>query len=257
MKTHYWVLVFLCIINFIMACSLNSVTEPLQYKSALFLYFLSNLASFVERYVSYKDAEQRVEKIISEICFGISTLVILIYIMDLVNCIEIAFQEDNGLYHVLIQGAENSLIAFDSFEITEYIVILALVIPISYILFCVIANLRESKYTMESIKQIVVINKWKVGVISAIALVSGIVSRWVCNYRYQRKYEGYGSPQYLKYFLFFFGVVFVLGMVILIKFNKDILEHKQLEKKETIYESKNNLLKHRHATNRKKTKTHD
>ena len=46
-----------------MACSLNSVTEPLQYMSVLFLYFLSNLASFVERYVSYNDMKQDAEKI--------------------------------------------------------------------------------------------------------------------------------------------------------------------------------------------------
>lgn len=257
MKTHYRVLVFLCVINFIMACSLNSVTEPLQYMSTLFLYFLSNFASFVERYVSYKDEEQRVEEIISGICITISALAILIYIMDLVNCIEIAFQEDNGLYHVLMQGAENSLITFDSFEITEFIVILALVMPASYILFCVIANLRDSKYTMKSIKQIVVNNKWEVIVVSVIALVFGMASRWVCNYRYQRKYEGYGSPQYLKYFLVFSGVAFILGMIILIKCNKDILEHEQLEKKEAIYESKSNLPQHRYATNRKETKTHD
>lgn len=257
MKTHYRVLVFLCVINFIMACSLNSVTEPLQYMSTLFLYFLSNFASFVERYVSYKDEEQRVEEIISGICITISALAILIYIMDLVNCIEIAFQEDNGLYHVLMQGAENSLITFDSFEITEFIVILALVMPASYILFCVIANLRDSKYTMKSIKQIVVNNKWEVIVVSVIALVFGMASRWVCNYRYQRKYEGYGSPQYLKYFLAFSGVAFILGMIILIKCNKDILEHEQLEKKEAIYESKSNLPQHRYATNRKETKTHD
>ncbi len=243
MKTHYGVLIFLCIINFIMACSLNSVTEPLQYMSVLFLYFLSNLASFVERFVSYNDAKQHAEKIISAICIGISALVILIYVMDLLNCIKIEFQETNGLYHVLMQGAENSLVTFESFEITEYIVILALFMPASYILFCVIANLRESKYTMESIKQIIVNNKWKVGVIFAIAVVSGIISRGVCNYRYQRKYEGYGSPQYLKYFLAFFGVVFISGMVILIKYNKDILEHDQVEKEgeKTIYESEAHL----------------
>lgn len=62
MKTNYKVLLLTFVINIFMALSLNSFTSPTIYLPMMFLYFLSGLATFLDKIAFYKSVSQEFEK---------------------------------------------------------------------------------------------------------------------------------------------------------------------------------------------------
>lgn len=229
MKTHYGVLLISAVINFIMACSLNSFSDSTLYMPVLFLYFLSNLATFIDKYVTYKDMKQNEEQCVSLICIILSAIMIFIYISDSLNFLEIYFKEECGKYHMLMQGVPNSFYTFNSIDITAFVFIIAVVMPGAYVLLCVASWLRELGYTIEILKNILIKKVWTILNLCGVSVLLGIAGCVYCHYKYQRECEGFGKPQYAKYFAAFFVISLIIEMIILIKRNKDILEKKGQE----------------------------
>ncbi len=239
MKTHYGVLLISAVINFIMACSLNSFSDSTLYMPVLFLYFLSNLATFIDKYVTYKDMKQNEEQCVSLICIILSAIMIFLYISDSLNFLEIYFKEEFGKFHMLMQGVPNSFYTFNSVDITAFVFIIAVVMPAAYVLLCVASWLRELGYTIEILKNILIKKVWTILNLCGVSVLLGITGCVYCHYKYQRECEGFGKPQYVRYFVAIFVISLIIEMIILIKRNKDILEEKVPEDKgnETLNES--------------------
>lgn len=231
MKTHYWVLWLACIINFIMALSLNSFSNSAIYLPALFLYFLSNLSTFIERFVSYRDSNLLMEQGVSFVCCILSGVMVFLYVANSLNFWDIQFKEDCGIYHILIQGVAHSFFTFNSMDITMEIFVAAFIMPAAYVALCVAPYLRNRGYTIKIIRNILVEKIWNVVTLIGISVGIGILSRVVCDYKYKKEYEGYGTPQYSKYFIVFFVVSLFVGLILLIRYNKDTLEKTEQEGK--------------------------
>lgn len=229
MKTHYEVLLISAVINFIMACSLNSFTDSTLYMPVLFLYFLSNLATFIDKYVVYKDMKQNEEQYVSLICIILSAIMIFLYISDSLDFLEIYFKKECGKYHMFMQGVPNSFYTFNSIDITAFVFIIAVIMPAAYILLCVASLLREYGYTVEILKNIFIKKLRTIVLLCFVSGVLGMVGCMYCYYRYQRKFEGFGTPQYAKYFAFAFILSLSVEMFFLIKRNKNIIEQKGME----------------------------
>ena len=211
MKTHYWVLMFNVIINIIMACSLNSFSNSTLYLPVFFLYFLSNLAVFIEKYVSYKDRNQWIEQMISGVCVFLSGAMVFLYISNSIN-------------------------------ITAWVFGIAFIMPIAYGLLIIAAYFREMGYSLEMIGVILLKKKRTIFFLALTSVILGGLGSVHCHFKYIRKCEGYGSPQYFKYFGLIFIISLIFELCILVRCNKGIYEQTVQEKeKERVNESETNI----------------
>lgn len=121
MKTNYWILGFTFIINSFMALSLNSFSSSTMYLPVMFLYFLSNLAAFLDKTSYYKDRELYSERILSFICIVLCLIPVCLYVAYTLGYIEIKFHHFHGTYKILMQGIQNSFFTFNSIDITPLI----------------------------------------------------------------------------------------------------------------------------------------
>ena len=69
MKTNYKILMITFFINLLMALFLNSFSTSSIYLPMIFLYFLSGLASFLDKISFYKSIGLKLEERISTILF--------------------------------------------------------------------------------------------------------------------------------------------------------------------------------------------
>lgn len=231
MKTHYGVLWFNLIISFMMACSLNIYTESDLYLPVFFLYFASNLATFLDKYVTYRDEKLICEQYLSFICILLSAGMVLLYLFHTLGYLEIRFEPVCEEYQMQIRSVSKSFYTFNSDNITNRVFAIAFWIPVTYALLLLLAYLREEGYTLEIFKAIVT-KKWKavIGCILAAGALGGAAVGY-CFYKYKKECEGYGSPQWAKYLVCVFIVTFVVELFFLMKCNKDILERGEAEEK--------------------------
>lgn len=230
MKTHYGVLWFNLIVSIIMAYSLNNFTELNLYLPVFFLYFSSNLAVFFEKYVSYRDMKYTWEQYFSCICIFLSGLMVLLYLFHTLNYLEIYFENVNNKYRMQIRSVPDSFYTFNSKDITNWVFAIALlVIPLTYVFLLIAAYLREEGYTLEILKNIL---KQKIRSVIVCFVISGSLgglSAGYCLKKYEREYEGYGSPQWIKYLVCVFVLSFVIQLFFLVKRNKNIFEQSGTE----------------------------
>lgn len=220
MKTNYGLLLFSFIISVFSLLSLNGFSTSTMYLPALFLYFLSNIAAFIDKFVYYRDLELRAEQWVSLTGFLASIGMICIYISDSLGFAKITFHNVCGTYRMLIQGVPNSFFTFNSVDITYITLIAATCIPIAYLFFCIAAYLREKGFTKDKMKSIICKNKIKTLLISFASIAFGLIGMQYCYYKYQSKYEGFGEPQYLKYFLVFWILfVFIFSFLFFTLYN--------------------------------------
>lgn len=222
MKTNYYILGFTFIINLFMAFSLNTFSTSALYLPALFLYFLSNLAAFIDKYTYYKDLNYIAEKNVSLICFLLSLFMVILYIADSLHYIEFMFHFVNGHYSIIIQSAQDSFFTFNSIDTTLFILASAFFMPFAYLLFCCIAFLREKGFNYSKIKTIIDMHSKKFVAIPIISLLSGCIGDFICYRKYKLCYAGYGNPQYFTYFVFFsIGMGLFSFIILLFFYNTD------------------------------------
>lgn len=209
MKTNYSLLIFNFVISIFMLLSLNSFSTSTMYLPALFLYFSSSIATFIDKYIYYRDLDFFTEKQFSLFCLIVSVAMICTYLSDSLGFVKITFQNVCGTYHMLIQGVPNSFFTFNSINITYPTLFASALLPISYLFFCISAHLREKGFTKDKIKSIVCKNKLKTFLVFIASIVSGLIGMQHCYYKFQHKYEGFGEPQYPKYFIAFW-LLFIL-----------------------------------------------
>ena len=213
MKTNYGLLLFNFVISVFMLFSLNSFSTSEMYLPALFLYFLSNVAAFIDKYIYYKELNYSLEKLASAICFLSSVAMVCLYIFNSLDFIEITFQNSCGTYHMLVQGVPNSFVTFNSINITCLTLIFAVLAPVTYLFFCTTAYLRERGYTLQKIIKIISNHKIKTTLVFVGFIVSGLIGVLICHRKSINVCNGLGEPQYLKYFIsFFFLTVFIFSL---------------------------------------------
>lgn len=237
MKTNYGVLWLNLIISIIMAFSLNNFTELDLYLPVFFLYFASNIAAFFDKYVTYKEMKQVWEECISVGCIVLSAVMVLLYLFHTLNYLEIYFEIIHNEYRMQVRAVPNSFYTFNSKDITMYVFITAIFIPVSYAVLLIAAYLREEGYTLDILKNIVM--KKKRSVICCV-LTSGVLGGLgvcFCLNKYKRKCEGYGSPQWIKYFVIIFIISILFEFFILMKRNKDIFEQKEKKLEDKLREN--------------------
>lgn len=139
----------------------------------------------------------------------VAVVMICIYISDSLGFVKITFQDVIETYHMLIQGVPNSFFTFNSIDITYPTLFASALIPVAYLFFYTSAHLREKGFTKEKIISIILKNKIKTFLVASASIVFGLIGMQHCYYKFQRKYEGFGEPQYEKYFLAFW-IFFVL-----------------------------------------------
>lgn len=215
MKTNYSALIATIIISIFMALSLNSFSSSKLYLSAMFLYFLSGLATFIDKIIFYKYLGYKTEKHVSWICLCICSIIICLYIADSLNYIEIVFKCDDGIYKVLMQGVQKSFFTFNSINITPFIFIFAFTIPIFYLIIFIISCLRDKNITGEFIFATLKNNKLYFIIYLLFSIISGIVGIWICRLKYMHSSHEYGYPQYYKYFLLFFTLSISISYILL------------------------------------------
>lgn len=210
MKTNYKVLIFTFFINIFMALSLNSFTSPALYLPMMFLYFLSGLASFVDKISFYKGTGQKAEEGICWICFFICLLGACFYTADSLDFIEITFQSNCGTYKVLMQGVQNSFFTFNSINVTPLIFFVVFILPFAYPVLCMVSYLREQGLTWKKIRYICKHNILRLFALLFLSVIIGFAGAGVCQLKYIKTSNNYGIPQYHKYFI----VAFILCLFI-------------------------------------------
>lgn len=211
MKTNYKVLIFTFFINIFMAFSLNSFTSPALYLPMMFLYFLSGLASFVDKISFYTGVGQKAERRICWSCFFICLLGACFYTADSLGFIEINFQSNCGTYKVLMQGVQNSFFTFNSINVTPLIFIVVFILPFAYPALCLISYLKEQGLTWEKIVCIYKNNLGKLLGLFFLSLIIGSASAGFCHLKYINTSHNYGTPQYHKYFTVAFILCFCIS----------------------------------------------
>ncbi len=213
MKTNYKILVLTFVINIFMALSLNSFNSPALYLPMMFLYFLSGLASFIDKIAFYIGTAQKTEERISWIGFYICFLGVCLYIANSLGFIEIIFQCNCGTYKVLIQGIQNSFFTFNSINITPVIFSFAFMLPFMYLALCLVSYLREQGLTMGKVISISKHHKIKLVKLLGLSFVLGVIGCVFCYFKYINTPHNHGTPQYHKYFLVAFGLCFVISHI--------------------------------------------
>lgn len=226
---NYMMLMFVAIINFFMAMSLNGFYSTDLFLPALFLYFISNLASFLEKKSSYKRCASHIEQLISSICFYISLFMVCGYLAYELHFINLNFQKANEVYHILIQGIPDSFITFSSLDVTILVIISIWIIPFSSVLLVIIPWLRSRGITTELVKIIVEHNKTRCIVISAASCGCGALGILVCRIKYDLLQSQIGTPQYFKYFIVSSATMALLLFTLLIytKRNKYLFHNQE------------------------------
>lgn len=209
MHTNYKIQFFTFIINIFMALSLNSFSSLSVFLPALFLYFISNLASFLDKAWYYNENGFRCEKIISFIGFIICLIFACFYVAHTLNFIEIVFCMSNNNYKILMQGISNSFFTFHSVDITLVITIFVLFMPVASLLLCIIPFLSCHGYTKTNLFNILKENKRIVRINIFFSIVIGLIGILICFIKSSIFSNGFGTPQYHRYF-------FALGTAALI-----------------------------------------
>lgn len=204
MKTNYKTLMITFAINLLMALSLNSFSTSSLYLPMIFLYFLSGLASFLDKITFYKSIGLKLEEIISTICFCVCFLIAFLYIANSLGFIGINFQCCDGTYRVLLLGIPNSFFTFNSIDITLFIFVAAFMVPCTYLVLCIIPYLREHGFTKNIIIDMSRQHIKSLIVRFFVSLLIGIIGIKICHYKYVKKSSLYGQPQSAKYFWAFF-----------------------------------------------------
>lgn len=225
MKTNYKVLFCTFIINIFMALSLNSFSSSSMYRPVLFLYFLSNLAAFLDKITFYQDMKMQFEKYISITCFSLCILNICLYLAHSLDFIEIKFQPKCLTYRILIQGIQNCFFTFNSIDITWFIFISVFTIPFSYLFICIVSFLRECGYTKYWILKITREHKKELALFLVPSVLFGLGGIALCRARYLMTYAGYGNPQYCKYFMLLFIFSFIGLYILFLRYNKKLIKN--------------------------------
>lgn len=221
MKANYSILLLNFIISVFMFLSLNSFSDSTAYLPVLFLYFSSNIATFIDKYIYYKEIDLFLEKFISLICSLLCIAMVCIYISDSLGFTRITFHNVSGIYRMLIQGVPNSFFTFNSIDITLPTFFIAASIPLTYLFYCASSYLREIGLTRTKVIRIFTNNKKKTLFLIFLSLILGQFGVCLCHYKYQISYEGFGEPQYLKYLLAFSLIPLFMSLYILLVCNKD------------------------------------
>lgn len=220
MKTNYKILFFTFIMNIFMALSLNSFVSSTVFLPALFLYFISNLAAFLDKAYYYNTNGYRCEKIISFSTFLVCLFPVCIYIAHTLNLIEIVFCLENQTYKILMQGVQSAFFTFNSIDITIITTLCVLLVPFSSFLLCIIPFLSSHGYTKSCILKILMENK-KICIYNIIiSVLMGPFGLLFCFIKSKLCSYGIGNPQYLKYFISFPFFSFISLFFILIIWKK-------------------------------------
>ena len=141
-----------------MALSLNSFSSSESFLPALFLYFISSLATFLEKINTYEQIASRAERTISYFGFMISLFIVCCYLANVLHFIDINFQKPCDTYKILIQGRPDTFFTFSSIDVTYPIFACIASIPAFSTLLAIIPYLRNKGYTYEIIKEILTHN---------------------------------------------------------------------------------------------------
>lgn len=220
MNTNYKILFFTFIINLFMAFSLNSFTSSEVFLPAIFLYFLSNLASFWDKSWYYTYNGYRGEKFISFVCFVVCVISICFYLAHTLNFIEILFYPQNTTYKMLMQGTSNAFFTFQAIDITYVTTSFVLLMPIASFFLCIIPFLSNHGYTAQIIYDIIKNSTSDILLIIVFSICSGLLGILFCHIKSVLNPTGIGTPQYMKYFLFFLLLTFTVGFCVLIATKK-------------------------------------
>ena len=226
MKTNYKTLMITFAINLLMALSLNSFSTSSIYLPMIFLYFLSGLASFLDKISFYQSIGLKLEEKICTTCFCICFLIAFLYIANSLGFIGINFQNCEGTYRVLMQGIPNSFFTFNSVDITLFIFISAFMIPCVYLVLCIIPYLREHGFTKEILLQISRNHIKTLIILFFSSLVAGCIGICICYFKYIKKESLYGQPQYKKYFcVFFIGCLIITYILFIFRHRNEQQPH--------------------------------
>lgn len=202
-----------------MALSLNSFVSSDVFLPALFLFFLSNLAAFLDKTMYYRDKRLYVEKIISMFMFLICLTVLCFYMAYTLNFIEIRFVMENT-YKILIQGMSKSFFTFNAVNMTVPTIICVAAVPVSSLLLFMISYLRHYSYTKTYLKKILKENVWFCIIFAFLSVCFGALGTYICYVKFCMKYEGFGTPQYLKYFVLFSVSFLIVSFMVIAKLKK-------------------------------------
>lgn len=216
MKTNYKIQFFTFIVNLFMALSLNNFISSNVYLSALFLYFISNLAAFWDKawYYTYNGIPS--EKRISYIGFVLCVFAVCFYLADTLNFIDIVFFPNPSTYEILVQGMPNSFFTFNSINIKWAITAFVFSIPFLSLLLCIIPFLINHGYTKRILIYILKNNKKCCLINIALSIIFGSFGIIFCHIKSAIRAEKFGSPQYMKYFIVCFTVMFCISFCSLI-----------------------------------------
>ncbi len=213
---NYIMLFFVAIINIFMALSLNSFSSSESFLPALFLYFISSLATFLEKVNTYEQIASRTERIISICGFTVSLFFVCGYLANALHFIDINFQKPCNTYKILIQGRPDTFFTFSSIDITYFVFACVASIPFLSILLALIPYLRNKGYTKEIISNILVRNI-KICIINIIiSICFGFLGVVYCHLKSLRLSSAYGTPQYTTYFFCAFFIALTVSFAILI-----------------------------------------
>ena len=223
MKANYKIQFFTVIVNFFMALSLNSFISPDVFLSALFLYFISNLAAFWDKAWYYTYNGSRSEKRITYIGFGCCLFAVCFYLADALNFIDIVFFSSSSTYEILVQGIPNSFFTFSSINIKWAITALVISIPLLSLLLCIIPFFISHGYTKPILIEILKYNKKCCVFNIVLSMISGGLGVVFCHVKNTFHTEEFGSPQYIKYFFLCFTTVLCILFFLLIIIKKPVL----------------------------------
>lgn len=222
MKTNYKIQFFTFIVNTFMALSLNNFISSDVFLSALFLYFISNLAAFWDKLWYYTHDGSYSEKTVSYIGFFICLFAACFYLANALNFIDIVFFPATPTYEILVQGIPNSFFTFSSINIKWVITAFVFSIPILSLLLCIIPFLISHGYTKAMLIGILKNNQKCCFVNIVLSIISGGFFIVICHMRSSHKTTTLGSPQYLKYFFLGFTIMFVISFCGLIFVKKPV-----------------------------------
>ena len=216
LKTNYKIMFFTFIISMFMAMSLNNFVSSGVFLPALFLYFISNLAVFLEKAYTYNFIASRYEKIISYICCCVCIMVSCLYLSHALQLIEIAFFKERDRYRILLQSVPDTFFPFGSIDITFVIFFCIWFIPVASCLLFVIPLLSSHGYTRKNICTIIVQNFRLVLLNFIISLIMGLFGIICCRVKVKHMLSTLGYPQYAKYFWLMFATTLIISFGILI-----------------------------------------
>lgn len=213
---NYIMLIFVAIINIFMALSLNSFSSSESFLPALFLYFVSNLATFLEKVNTYEQIASRPERFISFCGLIISLLIVCCYLANVLHFIDINFQKPCDTYKILVLGKPDTFFTFPSIDVTYFVFICIASIPFFSILLALIPFLRNKGYTYEIIKNILTYNLKTCLLNLIISICSGFLGLLYCHLKACYADNTWGHPQYIKYYLVAFALALFVSFFILI-----------------------------------------